>query len=556
MNPNNKIIIPFDQVVTLVYGPIYDILGDIDVELVSDSDFDYDIRFAYSIDGTNWSNWFDNKDDFFIQYKEMLFVKASTWVKVRVETANAKETEDLVNQITEETHFDTRIFCLVKINGREDIKPDKIEVYDPTTFVIKNPEGLWTPYKHMEKAFEIWKNSSERINDMFGHWVYYFKTEPNTNTKSVTFKQYTMHNVVDMKMIKVSVPGNNMPSGRNQYSEFGITLPDEFNISILTESFQKAFGYDAIPNENDYLYMPITGKMYSINAIYETKGFMQKSVMYDAILAIYSKAENVDDSNFDFSEFIDTIPEGATSQSELDDIDISAKDYMNVQLCDAYRKFIHKNLEFIYNPLEIQGVTLFQNMYNLASLNRNELAVQYNLKFVENKLAVTQNVSLSFWIYTNERVKSGQLFTITQKQQHPTDNNVLATVGFEPGGIITISCNNKILRTEIKLETNTFYAVAISVSGQYNVLMLTVQQYKNAAFNMIFDDYVEIGTITAPIDGLNLYASNVCISNIGLNDGCIETDEFINSLTLAFPEANNMIFDKAQKPLPQTTLKL
>ena len=543
-----------DKILILRFGPIFDMIGDIEVTFTSSMPFNKDVRYSYSIDGDNFSNWFDNIDDFLIAYKEVLFIKNATYVRVRIETAKYNEKEDLKDQVAEDLGWDTKIDCTVKINGVER-EPDSYEIINPGEFVVKNPQGLWSPYPHMDKAYKIWKDGAEAINQMFGHWVYYFNTIPNQEDKAILFKQYTLHNVTGMKLIKVSVPGNNMPSGRNQYSEFGITLPDEFNIQILTESFQRAFGYNAIPNENDYLYMPITGKMYSVAAIYETKQFMQKSVMYEAVLQIYSKAENVNEGEYSFEEFINTLPNGADTQNELDAIDVSAKDYMNLTYCEQYRKYIHKNLQIVTWDFSVNGVDLFNTAYDLSTVLRNELAVSYNCKFSENEVSTSQNLALSFWCNFQKRPLSGKLFEILR-----TDNTgsqvAFASVAIEQRNLV-IRCNNKELVSETKLEQG-IYAFAISISGQYNVLMLTIEKYdaQEGDFTTITDTYIQIGIIKAPISGLSLFATPCLISNISLDEHLIETDQFINYLTRVFPEEDNVIFDKAQRSVPDVPFNM
>ena len=543
-----------DKIVILRFGPIFDMIGDIEVTFTSSLPFNKDVRYSYSIDGDNFSNWFDNIDSFLMAYKEVLFIKNATYVRVRIETAKYIEKEDLKDQSAEDIGWDAKIDCTIKINGVER-EPDSYEIINPGEFVVKNPQGLWSPYPHMDKAYKIWKDGAEAINQMFGHWVYYFNTTPNQEDKAILFKQYTLHNVTGMKLIKVSVPGNNMPSGRNQYSEFGLTLPDEFNIQILTESFQRAFGYNAIPNENDYLYMPITGKMYSVAAIYETKQFMQKSVMYEAVLQIYSKAENVNEGEYSFEEFINTLPNGADTQNELDAIDVSAKDYMNLTYCEQYRKYIHKNLQIVTWDFSVNGVDLFNTAYDLSTVLRNELAVSYNCKFSENEVSTSQNLALSFWCNFQKRPLSGKLFEILR-----TDNTgsqvVFASVAIDQRNLV-IRCNNKELVSETKLEQG-IYAFAISISGQYNVLMLTIEKYdtQESDFTTITDTYIQIGTIKTPISGLSLFATPCLISNISLDEHIIETDQFINYLTRVFPEEDNVIFDKAQRSVPDVPFNM
>ena len=43
--------IPSDRVTIYKFGPIFDMIGDIDVTLTSDLKFEYDIRYSFSVDG-------------------------------------------------------------------------------------------------------------------------------------------------------------------------------------------------------------------------------------------------------------------------------------------------------------------------------------------------------------------------------------------------------------------------------------------------------------------------------------------------------------------------
>lgn len=543
--------IPSDRVTIYKFGPIFDMIGDIDVTLTSDLKFEYDIRYSFSVDGINFSNWFEDKESFLIEYKEMLFVKNATYVRVRIETSKFQSNENLVDygKNEDEPGLDPTIWCEVKINGISS-KPDTFEVINPNSFTVKNPAGLWTPYKHMEKAYEIWKRVSYQINEMFGHWAFYFKTSPDYETESQIFKQYGLFNVTDMKLIKISVPGNNFPTKYNNFTEFGIFLPDEFQVQILDEIFEQAFGFGQVPSENDYLYLPITGKMYSVASREIDRQFMYKSVKHDLILQVFTKAENVNDQDFNFEELINTVQIGGTTDNELEDTHIASKEFMNLTTCDAYRKYMAKTLEQVYKPLTIQGVDLFQNCYNLSSVQKSELAIEYNLKYSESEQTEEQNLYLSFWFSTGQTLKSSKLFSLSRRDQY---NNIVpfAEVNIEQRKLVIRVNNKEVVATE-KFDSNSMYAVAISFAGQYGVCMLTIMEYKNNTFIDHTDIYEKVGTVKIPIVGLSMFGADVIISNINLSKGIVETDMFINILTQAFPEEGNLIFDKAAKPLPES----
>ena len=73
-------------------------------------------------------------------------------------------------------------------------------------------ENLYNPYANMDCAIGLQQQMVENVACMFGIPIYYFKLSPEATSGDITFKEYTLMNVADVKQIKMIVTDNQMPS--------------------------------------------------------------------------------------------------------------------------------------------------------------------------------------------------------------------------------------------------------------------------------------------------------------------------------------------------------
>ena len=91
-------------------------------------------------------------------------------------------------------------------------------------------------------------------SNIFGHDVQYFRTEPDARTEDVHLMEYSLHNVIDKKTVKVLVPDNEFPEESMTYDIFGMEFA-EFEIHITAAEFETVFGLGKSPRNKDYMYI-------------------------------------------------------------------------------------------------------------------------------------------------------------------------------------------------------------------------------------------------------------------------------------------------------------
>ena len=86
-----------------------------------------------------------------------------------------------------------------------------------------------------------------------------------------TFKEYLLHNVVDMKHLKLVCQDGTMPSSKPQMTEFDFDWETDWEVEISKTAFAKAFGDKAFPKQRDIIWIPLMGRMWEVNSAYKEK---------------------------------------------------------------------------------------------------------------------------------------------------------------------------------------------------------------------------------------------------------------------------------------------
>lgn len=501
----------------------------------------YLIELSYSFDGVNFSKWFIYKTeiDLFNNYLRDDYIKGYS-IKLQFK---------ITTTLTDIGSFDDKnqdkvyyyIIHKILINKNE-ISIKNMGVLNNYKINQYNPVGLWNPYDGMGKSLDLYKSISKSMNDVLGHWVYYFKTDPDKESKNIHLRSFELFKVVDMKKIKVMVPSNKFPSAMNIYHEFGISFPDEFNIHILQDEFEFAFGPGQYPKQRDYLYFPINNIMYEVNAFYKPRTFMEKSIYSELVLNKYEHDTNVDRDEFeqDTFEYMELFDDGTLSADGFKEMQDADPNYMNLDLLEAFRLQLHKDIQIVENPLYINGLEIFKNEYLFTNILNNELGVSFNAMDT-----LFTNITFSGW-FMFENTMPGRRLVIFKDRSL---NNVLE-IGIRQRCIYAIlhTGAGDVKLTSNKLEINTQYGIGISVSNTYSEFQLSI-------INIIDGDAIEFHTsginerilpLANSIKQIELYGGPHLISNIRLDDIKVSDDNFINHMTSVLPNAKtNILFDKA-----------
>lgn len=258
--------------------------------------------------------------------------------------------------------------------------------------------SLFQPYNNLDCALYLQQQLADSVICMFGIPIYYIKCEPQAGTEDYTFKEYVMHNVVDIKQLKLMIPDGQMPSSNPKLSEFDFEWQTDWETELSKTQFAKAFGDTAIPMSRDMIYIPMMKRMWEINSAYDEKneGLLWRSTTWKLSLIKYSDSTNVDSEGFDeifdtwtsnmyqkmFGDSETNEQEKAISLHSTDSPQAAATNLYNIFMEDSIRKqytketinildknFYHKNYIFGRNIYKTKPSSLISYQKGLCGLD-------------------------------------------------------------------------------------------------------------------------------------------------------------------------------------------
>jgi hypothetical protein len=256
---------------------------DEDLDLGSASSANIIRKMRYSSDRGNWSLWYPFSPADLSELAVLDFGDAPVFIEVKYEYDDTT-----YNQITTPLTVNSVKFRLNSTYIAESL-------FTPTVYcssercpaIIAEREASFKPYE-VGTAIGIAKELSFQTNKLFGHEVVYFKTEPDRDGGDFIFKEWTLFKTTDRKCVKVVVPNNTFPDNKPNFTEFGVDFEIPFEIHIDHIYFQSIFGPDTQPRKRDYMYFPLTNRMYEIQGSYLFRGFMMEPLYWKIQLTKFS----------------------------------------------------------------------------------------------------------------------------------------------------------------------------------------------------------------------------------------------------------------------------
>ena len=366
-------------------------------------------------------------------------------------------------------------------------------------------DTLFRPYDVMGPGIQLWKDLSCAVSEMFGHCVRYFKTQAKLESADTILKEYSLYSVTDVKDIKILVPGNEFPDNAVQFFPFDMDFGDGIEVHIVKEHFERAFGYDDLPEQKDYLYFPLLDRIYEVHSAYLFKDFMAAEAYYKVMLFKWQDKQNVMRENPDIAQYVDDLTENFDEilQPEIDKefIDITKPEQYTTTLIggfDKIRDSINDRLQIqirdmsnyytVVSKYYYDMPTILQKIPGIANpLNWGVQAVKYKLK-VDRKS--TENTAFTMWFCTNKSTyqNSDNTYDIllegyndtTKKGYRVTlDYGTVAGTGLPYTQSITVKLNNETHVFEVPtLTKDKWYGLIINHRNEYNQISLNLWEMK------------------------------------------------------------------------------
>jgi hypothetical protein len=264
---------------------------------------------------------------------------------------------------------------------------------------------LYNPYQQ-NSAMNLLTKLSNDAQQVFGHKVIYFATDPDKKGEDKVFNEYQLYNVVCQGNIKVSVEGNNFPDSQIVMNQFDLNLFETMQVHITKQQFKEIFGPQRRPAKEDFLYFCDVNRLFSVDHAQQFRNFNNAAVYYKLILKKFNNAANINYSNNEVKQTVDMLTKNSTID-ELFGADI--KDSKNaIANKDQFKPLTRDPIRLSYNAeidkelIENSSTIISRSNYDLSSVTFGDIAVQYlNL---EPYLKVSDNLSYYFWFNINNYV--------------------------------------------------------------------------------------------------------------------------------------------------------
>ena len=246
--------------------------------------------------------------------------------------------------------------------------------------------NLFNPYA-VGQSYNIYQQMSTLISNMFGICVLYFKTEPNSRSRDVVLKEYSIEKVIDKQNIKILIPDNQLPTRELNFNQLMIDYNIQFEINIVKSEFWKVFGEGSHPDPHDYLYFSTyMNKMYMVDSVSDPDDFGYVASYWRVSLVPYQEMKSVqfdNDNLMNDTESLIFSAEGKFEEEMKEEIADNRKDNQlnNVGILeqgqDPLRRILHENVRIAEENIYSDWTVIAKQYYNLSTIDKEDIAVEY-----------------------------------------------------------------------------------------------------------------------------------------------------------------------------------
>jgi hypothetical protein len=419
----NKIVKCKEFVLTELSTPINNLDRLVSINILGNCASQITIEYRFSQDGHTWSEW--------KRWSEWNVPKTElTWLGFRV----LSDTQWQFDGIDLEwTGGDLIGDCQCSI-----IK------YNDESFIIDCGTGNQYEYNNALAFVSNWEKMSNEVFNRFGWSVVYFKCDPVLESKDVVFKEYSLLQVRKCKQMKVVVPDNDFGSGDYQFTEYDIDFSDDLPFQISKELFWAAFGNYEQPQEKDFLYFPLEGRMYRINSVQESKDFMRKSIWWKGTMVKWNESDSLikdEETKNTINEFTLNFEDvGFDFDSTQEEIDITNEQQYVVRAVgksDNVREFV--NIHWEKSGTKEKNLDNYFTIFSKYHYDLRNTSIGEDLIIYQNKINLVDNFSMMFWFCAQNR--------------NTQNNNTWVTIFSDTNNTMTFDVlvnNSKIQKIRIK----------------------------------------------------------------------------------------------------------
>ena len=265
--------------------------------------------------------------------------------------------------------------------------------------------NLFNPYKQ-NTAMDLLNKLSADAEQVFGHKVIYFVTDPDKRGQDHTMHEYQLYNVVCEGNIKVSVDGNNFPDSQIVMNQFDLSLFESMNVHITKKQFKEIFGPQRRPSKEDFLYFCDVNRMFQVDHAQQFRNFNNSAIYYKLVLKKYTQKANVKAGTQEIQNKLQQLTKNSTI-NELFGIE-NAQDKASIANKDQFAPLTKETIRLEYKAtidkelIENSSTIISKAHYDLSSVDYGQVAVKY--KNFDPLLRISDNIGYQIWFRINNYI--------------------------------------------------------------------------------------------------------------------------------------------------------
>lgn len=551
---------------------IYKVFKITDIEIIPNIGTDVEIKYRFSQDSSRtWSRWepFTKENITTVRINPIRFFQIEYSITNNSSSNISIQDINLIGdfQNVSQDYFKTNLFgirecCQSNLFGTYDSNGNFIpntnlnggggisgQSCDPSTGALKpmtdeEKAQLYNPYAQ-NTAVNLLNKLSSDAQQIFGHKVIYFVTDPDKRGQDHSLNEYQLYNVVCEGEIKVSVEGNNFPDSQIVMNQFDLNLFETMEVHITKQQFKEVFGPQRRPSKEDFLYFCNLNRMYQVDHAQQFRNFNNSAVYYKLILKKYTQKANVQAGNQDIKNTLEQLTNNSTIDQLFgleqtgDKAAVANKDQFKPLTKDPIR--LEYNVEIDKELIENSTSIISKSNYDLSSITMGLSAVKY--KNIDPVIKVSDNIGYTIWFNLHNYVmdETYNLFnyydsvnSLGWRANLINDNIVInlnsSTYSFNLTGTTTPDT--------IGLEEGVWYCYVLNIDQRDRKLSQYIykrnvddesdaQNLSSTVLRQIYKDQMDIVPVEWELEGINgeILASDMKVTNIRLFIDIIPEEE-------------------------------
>ena len=547
---------------TILKAPfIYKVFKIDDIEIITSSSLlDVNIKYRFSQDSSRtWSNWepLTKENITSVRVNPIRFFQIEYSIENNSGISIGIQDINLIGdfQNVSKDYFKTNLYgirecCQSNVSGYYDSNGTFIPNTSSTgisnsggqcdtnslySLTSEDKTQLYNPYQQ-NTAINLLNKLSSDAQQIFGHRVTYFVTDPDKQGQDHSLNEYQLYNVVCDGNIKVSIEGNNFPDSQIVMNQFDLNLFETMEAHITKQQFKEIFGPQRRPSKEDFLFFCDLNRMYQVEHAQQFRNFNNSAIYYKLILKKYTQKANVKAGTPEIKNKLAELTKNTTIEElfgveiKQDKDAVANKDQYKTLTKDPIRMdyFAQIDKELIENSSNI----ISKSNYDLATIDFGSVAVRY--KNMDTYIKKGDNIGYMAWFNIHNYVVDDvyNLFNLYDStndlgwKANLVNDNLIVNIS---GSTYSYNITGATISNTIGLDEDTWYCYLVNIDQRLRTITQYIykrntddeddaQNLPNTLLQLVYENTQDMVPVEFQLEGVfaEIFASDMKMTNIRL----------------------------------------